>query len=470
MFTKKKKLSRINLPAAASIWYSLANMISRGATFIFTPIFTRLLPPSEYGIYSLYTSYMGIFTVITTLEISGSAAYIGLSKFDGKKRDRFLCSALGFQIFLSTLAFTVYMIFRKLINSATTLPSTLTILLILQIFINSAEGLYFAKKRYSYDYKPPTLINAVSGILSPILALIMIQSGAGGVARIGAPLIVSALFTLPIIFELFKKGKSLYSTEVWKFLISMCLPMLPYHLSLSVIAQNDKIIIAKMLGSAAVGKYSVAYSVGYMLSLMTGGLSLGFSPWIIRKLKSGETKKIKDSISLSMSAICAMTLLFLTTVPEVFGFLAPAEYKDALTVIYPVSSSVVFSFLSSLLTSIILHFNKSCILLRNSLLSALLSVALSVALIRYFGYIGGACSTLISYFILFSLNLSSSKKLLGKNIIGKRTLIKSISLLLFFSPLLYVLREVVLSRIMLLLVFIIIFAPDIKRCKNLLLA
>ena len=467
MITKKKRLTKINLPATASLWYSLANIISRGANFIFTPMFTRALSPKEYGIYSLYTSYMGIFTVITTLEISGSAAYLGLSKFDGEKKDVFLSSSLGFQILLSSLSFTVYIIFADLINSATALTTTLTALLIIQIFINSAEGLYFAKRRYSYDYKSPTLINVASGILSPLLALLMIRGGAGGAARITAPLIVSASFAIPIVFELYKKGKKLYSKQAWKFLLSVCLPMLPYYLSLSVIAQNDKIIIAKMLGSAAVGKYSVAYSVGYMLSLITSGLALGLSPWIIQKLKSAETAKIKSTLSASLSAVCAITLVFLTSVPEIFGVLAPDEYKDALSVIYPVSASVAFSFLSSLFTSIILHFKKTRVLLRNALISAMLSIALSITLIGYFGYIGGACSTFISYFIIFSLNLSSSKRLLCNNIIDTGTLMKSIILLFIFTPLLYVLREVMLSRIILLSAFILIFAPDIKRCKNL---
>ncbi len=470
MITKNKRLQKINLPAAASLWYSLSNMISRGATFIFTPLFTRILSPGEYGIYSLYTSYMGIFTVITTLEISGNAAYLGLSKFDGKERDRFLSSALGLQIFLSLFFFAVYMLFKSSVNSATSLATEITVLLIIQIFINSAEGIYFAKKRYSYDYKPVALINTASGILSPLLALLMIRLGIGGIARITAPLAVSSAFAIPIIWGILKKSKRIYSKDVWKFLFSVCLPMIPHYLSLSVIAQNDKIIIAKTLGEAAVGKYSVAYSAGYMLSLMTGGLALGFAPWIIRKLSAKETKKIKEAFSASMSAICALTLVYLTAIPEIFSILAPDEYTDALSVIYPVSASVAFVFLSSLLTSCILHFNKQFLILKNSLLSAIMSVIISITLIRNFGYIGGACSTFISYFVLFSLNLSSSKKLLGENPISRRALIKCISLLLFFSPLLFILREVLVSRIILLFAFILIFAPDIKRCKNLLSA
>ena len=468
MITKKKSAVRLNIPATASLWYSLSNVISRGATFIFTSLFTRILSPAEYGMHSVYTSYIGIFTVLTTLEISGNAAYLGLSRFEGENKDRFISSAIGLQFFLTVASFTVYMLFRGPINGATTLTTEITLLLFLQVLINSVEGIYFAKKRYSYDYKPVVLINVVSGIISPLLAVILIRLGYGEISRITAPLAVGIAFILPIIFETLKRNRTLFSIDTWKFLLSVCLPMLPHYLALSVIAQNDKIIIAKTLGEAAVGKYSVAYSVGYMLSLLTGGLALGFAPWMIRKLKAGQIDKIKDSLSASIGTISALTLIFLVAVPEIFGFLAPSEYIAALPVIYPVSASVTFAFLSSLLTSAILCSNRATLLSKNTVLTAIISVVLSFIFIRKFGLIGGACSTFLSYLILFLLNLSTAKRLLGENLISVRALLKCISILLFFVPLLFILRGVILSRILLFFAFILIFAPDLKRCRTLL--
>ena len=50
-------------------WSVISALLSRGAGVIFTPIFTRILTPSEFGVYSLYTSLMGLFTAICTLDI-----------------------------------------------------------------------------------------------------------------------------------------------------------------------------------------------------------------------------------------------------------------------------------------------------------------------------------------------------------------------------------------------------------------
>ena len=51
------QLQRLNAPARSSLLFTLTNLFSKGASLVFTPIFTRLLTPEEYGEYSLFSSY-----------------------------------------------------------------------------------------------------------------------------------------------------------------------------------------------------------------------------------------------------------------------------------------------------------------------------------------------------------------------------------------------------------------------------
>ena len=97
----KTRLQRINKPAKASLYYTMASIISKGALLAFTPVFTRILSPDEYGIYSLYSSWMGIFTVIETLEISGNLFYAGLGKDEDK--DSYLLSSITLQCIMSSV-------------------------------------------------------------------------------------------------------------------------------------------------------------------------------------------------------------------------------------------------------------------------------------------------------------------------------------------------------------------------------
>ena len=91
MREKTGRLSKLNTPAIAGLWYTLSSVIERGSAVILTPIYTRLLLPDAYGVYSLYISILGIVGIFATLEISGSAVYRGLAEFEDK--DRFIVIA-----------------------------------------------------------------------------------------------------------------------------------------------------------------------------------------------------------------------------------------------------------------------------------------------------------------------------------------------------------------------------------------
>ena len=207
--------------ARASIWYTVSNLISRASGFIFTPIFTRILTPEEYGVYPMYLSVMGIFTVITTLELSGNTFYKGIDKFG----EDFTSSVFGLECILFVFAFISYALLGKIVNSLTGLGFLLTTSLLIQVFFTAIEGLYFAKKRYNGDYMPVTCINSLTGVSTPITALVFIKLGGGGEARIVAPLIVSAVASLTIIPRLYRKGYFV-SFKKWKYALKLSIPML----------------------------------------------------------------------------------------------------------------------------------------------------------------------------------------------------------------------------------------------------
>ena len=459
---KKKSNGKISSP----LWSVASNFISRGLTFVFTPIFTRLLSPSEFGIYSLYVSLMGIFTVLTTFEISGSVMYRGLAKFEGEKRAEYLSSALGAISALNIGSLALYIIFRNFLNDITSLDTHLTILLFLQVFLNAALGVYFAEKRYSGEYRTVALINIGMGTLSPLLALFFIYLGGGGEARITAPLISSALFTLPVIYSIIKKGRRIFSREVFSFLFKITLPMLPHYLSLSLIAQFDKIIIARNFGEGAVGKYSAAYSTGFLLSLLSSGILLVIAPRTMRKQKENKNDEVRAELLASGKLIGYATLVFLTVAPEIFHLIAAREYYEAMPVIYPIALSVLFLFLSNSASNCLIHYEEPILITKNSLISGAVCVLLCLVFINRFGYIGGAYVTLFSYILLFALNSKTLRKISD----GSLNINYSYNfwgLLLVYSLLVYIFRFSLFSRILLLCALILLILPEFKKYKKL---
>ena len=66
----------------ASAWYTATEFFLKGIIFLSIPIFTRLLSPSDYGIVSLYTTWVDIFTVLIGLNLNTS---ITRGNYDFKK-------------------------------------------------------------------------------------------------------------------------------------------------------------------------------------------------------------------------------------------------------------------------------------------------------------------------------------------------------------------------------------------------
>ena len=463
-FTVKKKIGE---KTSSPLWSVASNFVARGVTFIFTPIFTRLLSPDEFGIYSLYVSLMGIFTVLTTLEISGSVMYRGLAKFSGEERAGYLSSALGAILVLNISSLALYIIFRNFFNDITSLNTHLTVFLFLQVFLNAALGVYFADKRYAGEHKTVALVNIGMGTLSPILALLFIYLGGEGESRIIAPLVSSAIFTVPVIFCIIKRGRRIFSREVFSFLFKITLPMLPHYLSLSLIAQVDKIIIARSFGEGAVGKYSAAYSTGFLLSLISSGLLLVLTPRTMRKQKENRNEEVKSELFAAGKIIIYATLAFLTIAPEVFYLVTAREYYEAMPVVYPIALSVVFLFLANSASNCLVHYERPFLITKNSLIAGAVCIVLSLMLIRVFGYIGGAYVTLFSYILLFALNNKTLKKISCSSLSINYSY-KFWGLLFVYSSLVYIFRFSFFARLLLLSALILVLLPEFKKYKRLL--
>ncbi len=454
-------LKRSPKDARASMWYIASNLISRGSSFIFTPIFTRILSPEEYGVYPMYLSVMGVFTVITTLELSTSSIYKGIERFG----EDFTASVFGLECVLFIFAFISYAIFGKAVNSLTGLGWLLCAALLLQVFFSAVEGLYFAKKRYSGDYLSVTRINAISGVLSPALALILIKIGLRGEARVIAPLIISAIVTLIITPRIFKRGETV-SKEKWKYALRLSLPMLPHYLAATLIAQGDKVIVGRVIGKDALGRYSAAFSAGFAPSVITSGISLALTPWIMRKLKENKFERVKDAEGAIIAIIGFFITAYLTVLPEAFTFFAPTEYSSALPVCYFVSASVMFSLLSSISAAILLFYEKSFLITRGTLIAAAVAIVSEYALAKGAGLIGVAIGAFIPHLITFALSRITTRKICAKSTLNAKQYLPNLIFIGFFATISFLIRISLLARILLFFASAIFFARRILKARS----
>ncbi len=461
-----KKPSAIRVPAKASIWYIASSALSRSIGVMGTPIFTRLLTPTEYGLFPLYNTWLGIFTVIITLELTNGIIYRGFQKYEDRMSE-FVSSAFGLFTAIFICFCTLYFAFSRFLNQITGLSTFITFLMFMQIFANTTIAFYMAKAKYEYKYKNVALLNILSSLGIPLVSILLVlAANIRSEARIIGSALVLILIALPIGYSILKSSGKLFDLDIWKFLLKSNLPLIPHYLSMALILRIGEITVGRIHGTEALGKYSVALSVGMSLTVITNGLLSALTPWILRKLRSGDTQKIRDLLLMLTKGLSALSLLILAFAPEVISVLTPEAFRSALPAVYPLEIAVVPMFLSNVLVSGEMYYEKSAISALPSIISAVISTVLSLLVLPKTDYRFVSLFVLISYIILAVLNALTFKRMSGEAPIHVKKSSFVFLLTVLYASLMFLFRKIFMSRVILVLPVIpilLILGRDIWR-------
>ena len=426
-------------------------MIARSVGALGTPIFTRLLTPTEYGLFPLYNTWLSVITVIVTLELTGGVIYRGLQRYSGNK-EKFLSSAFGLFLCIFTLFCALYFAFSGVINKITGLGTLITSLMLAQIFANTVIAFYTARARYEYRYKSVAFLSLISSLGIPFVSVLLITVGnVRAEARIIGSCVTLSLIAIPLIIEILRSSRRLFDKDTWGFLLRFNLPLLPHYLSMALILRVGEITVGRFFGTEALGRYSVAISLGMSMTVITNGIISALSPWLLRKTAAKETEKIRDLLLILTKALCILCLVILAFAPELLGIITPPEFHSALPAVYPLELSVIPMFLSGALVSCEMYYEKSATSAIPSIICAALSTLLSLTVLPRVDYRFVSIFVLASYLLLSFLNTLTFKKLSGDTPLHVRKSAVSFALTIGYAALLFLFRDVFLSRAVLVL-------------------
>lgn len=387
----KELLSKINLPAKASVAYLGASILGKSVGLISTPFFTRLISKEGYGELTLYMTILGGASIICSAVSSSSAVYSGFKLYENKKGE-YVKSALFVSVVFSLLIGLLIYCFLGFSG----LKHSLYIPLVLQIACDSVVGFSLAKARYHYKYGEVMIINMLTSALPALISLIILgRFGGGYVVRIYSLLFISIIVAIWQITRLNSEGERVNK----RIIINMAkttLPLLPHSFSVALSGQMDKLFITALMGSSALSSYSVAHSLGISMQFAVTALGASLGPWLIRKIDDGNYERIGEVVSTVFSLFCAITLGLCAISPELMKILAPNSYTDALPAITPTALSVPLGFLSYIITVILVQIGRGRYTAIISLISLVSCFILNYTLIPSLGYLGAGLALLLS--------------------------------------------------------------------------
>lgn len=406
------KYKAMNIQAKSAVWFVFCSFLQKGISFITVPLFTRLLSTAEYGTYTLYLSWLQVFTVLTSLYMYYGVLDNAMAKFEND-RDRYISAMQGLTTITWFIVFALTLILYPFFKNTIGLPLIFICLMFIEMFFTPATNYWMGRQRFEYSYKSVVIVTLLDSLFNPLLgfAFIFILRDRS-LSLILATVIIESVLGLILLLKQYKNGKCFFDKKYWTYGITLAIPMLGHYLSGIILNQGDRIMINQMVGKTAVALYGVAYSIGMLVQILVTGINSAITPWLYAQLKKKSFKDIQNVSTVLMLLIAAVAIILMMISPEAVMVFGSFKYQQAVYVVPPVAASVFFIFLYSLLSFPQFYFERTKFLMLASIGAAVLNVILNFIFIKPFGFVAAGYTTLICY-ILYAL---------GHYLVSKRVL------------------------------------------------
>lgn len=416
-----KKYKRMGVAAKAGVWFVFCNLLTKGISTITVPIFTRLLTTEEYGTYSIYLSWLNIFTIITSLNLYYGAYNNALNRYrDDKTRNRYIASMQGITTSLVVVLALIYVANIDFWNNVIGLPTPIMCLMLIELFVAPATLFWSGRQRFEYHYKKMVIVTLLKSALNPILGLLFVFTWDSHheMARILGIAISEVCISGSILVYQFLKGKTFFDKKFWKYALSFNIPLLPHYLSGTILNQGDRIMIQKMVGRGEVAIYSIAYNVGMLIQIFTNAINNAMTPWMYERLNEKDFKAIRKNTTYILLGLAMIIIALMFFAPEVVLIFGSKKYIDAIYVVPPVAASVFFIFLFNIFAIPQMYYEDKRFMPIASMIAAVLNLILNYIFIRIYGYFAAGYTTLVCYIVYSIGHFYFSKAVCKKHMPG----------------------------------------------------
>ncbi len=405
----KTLLNHIFIYSAGAVFYQLINLT---ATKTYTNVFTV----EEFG----RISYILTFTALASTALSGIQISSALGRFYTDKKffdhkKTIFSTSFFLLVIFSALTFSASGLisypFRTMLFPK--ISSTLAIMLVfVYCFVSTQEK--FLTLFFKWDLKPNIYIifynlsPLFSLFLVVILSSVMKNSLNGFMSGITAGSVIIGLMLLFLL----RKNLSPNFDSAWARKVALfSLPLIPYTSTLLVLTFADRFLIRFFIGYEAVAVYSIGAKISAVISAVSAGFRNAWGPYFYTTYSDANSGKDFAKVFDLFNFFAVGTMLIITLFSRQFIILiSSGKYLSAVPIVpFLVVSNIVFN-LQYFLLGIYIK-NRTIILTYSALAGIAVNILLDIFLIPRFNILGAAFATMVSFTLMFLINLFLSQKL-----------------------------------------------------------
>ena len=395
------------------------------------PYVTRIFTSEDLGNYGFYNSIVSYFALFSMLGIGiyGTKQIAAASDVSST-----FWNIYAIQLISSALAISVYLIaIFSIPQMGGVIPLMVGVVLFERMF--DISWLFSGKE----DFKKITLRNTVVRLVGVICIFTFIKSSDDLYLYIF--LIVTINFLGQLVMwvpaKKFIKRPSFNTKIMKKNLHPIVLLFLP-QVAISLYVVLDRTLLGLLGSYSDVGIYEQGQKLTSIIYKIVSSLGVVMLPRVANLLSERKEKEAQNMVRFSF------ILYNLIIFPMIFGLIAINEvfikiflgenFQDVKYVLYIIVFNIMFIGWTNILGyQVLVVRNKNKEFMLSTTIPAIVSVAVNITVIPFFGYIGASITSVVVEFLVFAIQWYYSRNIINKNLLFNKDLAKIIcsSLVMF---------------------------------------
>ena len=283
-------------------------------------------------------------------------------------------------------------------------------------FFNTLTQINLILWRSQQRAKPYALYQLSQSVLNISISLwLIILLDAGWEGRTSGTASAFVIFGLLSAVLIFVRGFAKLSFDKAHIFdaLKFGIPLIPHHLALWLRSGVDIFLITAFIGISQTGLYAVGYQFGAIIGILAAAFNNAYSPHLYETLKNAtENDKIRI---VKFTYLAFGTIILLALALSLFSywfipiFLGPS-FHGAYAFVFWIALGYAFNGMYLIIVNYIYYIKKTYLLSTVTVSMGLFHALLSLTLIQFFGAMGAAYATTISFFTTFVLVWRLSSK------------------------------------------------------------
>lgn len=389
--------------------YFSASLIPMVLNLAINPLVSLAMDPEDFAITGYFTSFNALISPIILYYLLHyyNKCYFEL---DDTKREHLRVLLFKLLIFFSFfIALLLTVVLALYIHSQSAIHYRIFPYLLLVVFAIPLSGIYnlqladYKMQRDSSRFLKLSVSKGLLGVLGTLLFVVLLRMGALG--KLLAPFLVEVLFFLYLLIRNRNYWHTKTDIHEIKPILAFCTPLV-IGAALGYFSNGyDKTFLAKMGDDIEFGYYCVGASIASYLSLFTSSLSSTFQPDIYEAIINNRKRKLYRVALLRWLLTFIIVAVFVLLCPIIIRILTAGKYMQSTGYARVFACSCLVSSIYYIINDYTIARGLPSFYFYTTVIGSILIVVLIPLLVKWFGYYGGALSTIFSFLILSLVNL-----------------------------------------------------------------